>query len=422
LPVPKEIQRAYDERDYQKTVEEIDKLDPEKSAAPDVLRLKIRALLKLANPNDALAEYGKLETSLRKEDVPLLREVALSFIVVLLKDMREQMRGAAYTALKEVDSDEMVPYFEDGLSDGSGPVRMLAVEGLGRSIKGRKSKRLRDALDDQAGLVKARIVRTLGKAGDPSLIPLLETAATDELASVRIEAYGALIRLGRTEAWNDLWKYIEASNPEVRAEAIRTIADLKDQRGAPVMVELMSDKQPSVRAAAARGVGHLGKLEARGQIERLLKDPVPAVRESAAASLAELGGTESVPALTQALNDGALTVRAAVVAALLELSQPYERVASTVLALARQNDAAARSAVAFALGKATKANRADAVDVLANLAADPLPGPKTLAIRSLGRVGDSDLVPFLKEALHDTNEAVRATAAGALLHILPVKG
>lgn len=129
-----------------------------------------------------------------------------------------------------------------------------------------------------------------------------------------------------------------------------------------------------------------------------------------------------MPALTQALNDGALTVRAAVVAALLELSQPYERVASTVWALARQNDVAARSAVAFALGKATKANRADAVDALADLAADPLPGPKIVAIRSLGRVGDSDLVPFLKEALYDTNEAVRATAAGALLHILPVKG
>jgi hypothetical protein len=27
----------------------------------------------------------------------------------MVKDMREQMRGAAYTALKEVDSDDVVP-------------------------------------------------------------------------------------------------------------------------------------------------------------------------------------------------------------------------------------------------------------------------------------------------------------------------
>ena len=68
--------------------------------------------------------------------VSLLQEVALGFIIIMVKDMREQMRGAAYTALKEVDSDDAVPYFEDGLSDGSGPVQCsLAVEGA-RSIRG----------------------------------------------------------------------------------------------------------------------------------------------------------------------------------------------------------------------------------------------------------------------------------------------
>ena len=420
VSVPREIQNLYDKHEYQKTLEELAKLDKEVSDAPDVRRLKIRSLLKLGNPKDALEEYDKHEGALKQEDRPVLHEVAAGFIVTLLKDMREQMRGAAYTALKEIDSDEAVPYFEDGLSDGSGPVRMLAVEGLGRSDAGRKSKKLRAALDDQAGLVKARVVRTLGKSGDLSVVPLIETATKDELAIVRIAAYGALIRLGREEAWEQLRSSVEAPNPEDRAEAIRTIADLKDQRGAPLMTDMLTYKQPSVRAAAARGLGHLEKQDSRRQIEQVLKDPVPAVRESAAASLADFGGKESVPALTHALNDGVLTVRAAAVAALLQLGQPYETVASTVRTLAQQNDAAARAAAAFALGKAMNANRAGAVEVLANLAADPLPGPKIVALRSLGRVGDRELVPLLKGALHDSNDAVRATAAGALLHILPL--
>jgi HEAT repeat protein len=416
-----EVQSLYDKHEYQKALEEIGKLDKERVAVPDVRRLKVRSLLKLGNPKDALEEYDKLEAMLNQDDQPLLREVALGFIVVMMKDMREQMRGAAYTALKEIDSDEAVPYFEDGLSDGSGLVRMLAVEGLGRSDKGRKSKKLQAALEDQAGLVKARVVKALGKTGDRSVIPLIETAATDELATVRIAAYGALIRLGRKEAWEQLRKGVEAPNPEDRAEAIRTIADLKDQRGAPFMVDLLTYKQPSVRAAAARGLGHLEKKDARRQIEHLLKDPIPAVRESAAASLADLGGKESVPALTQALSDGVLTVRASAVAALLQLGQPYETVASTVRALAQQNDTAARSSAAFALGKATKTNDAGAIAVLANLAADPLPGPKIVALRSLGHIGDREIVPLLKEGLHDQNEAVRATAAGALLHLLQQK-
>ena len=104
------------------------------------------------------------------------------------------MRGAAYTALKEVDSDEVVPLFEDGLSDGSGPVRVLAVEGLGRSEAGRKSVKLRSALEDQAGLVKARVVKVLGKSGDPTVLPLVEAASKDELNTVRIAAYASLIR------------------------------------------------------------------------------------------------------------------------------------------------------------------------------------------------------------------------------------
>jgi HEAT repeat protein len=418
LSVPQEIQSLYDKSEYQKAIEAIGKLDKEKVAVPDVRRLKIHSLLKLGNPKEALEEYDKLERGLKQDDESVLREVALGFIVVIMKDMREQMRGAAYTALKEIDSDDAIPYLEDGLSDGSGPVRMLAVEGLGRSEAGRKSKKLQAVLDDQAGLVKARAVKILGKSGDRSVIPLIEAATKDELATVRIAAYGALIRLGRKEAWDQLRRGIEAPNPEDRAESIRTIADLNDSRAVPAMMGMLTYKQPSVRAAAARGLGHLKVKEARGSIEQLLKDPIPALRQTAATSLADLGGNESVPALRQALNDGAFTVRAAVVAALLQLDQPFETVAPTVRGLVQQNDTAARSSAAFALGKATNSNAQGAIAVLTDLAGDPLPGPKIVAFRSLGHIGDHRILPLLKAGLHDQNEAVRATAAGAVLHIL----
>lgn len=421
--VPPEIRAWYEQKEYQKVVDGLSKLSQDTQATPEVRRLKVRTLVKLGKPLDALAEYELLETRLRQDDIPLLREVALGFILVLLKDMREQMRGAAYTALKEIDSDEMIPYFEDGLSDGSGPVRMLAVEGLDRSEKGRKSKKLRIALEDQAGIVKARAVKALGKSGDRSVLPLLEPAAKDELATVRIAAYGALIRLGQQKAWEDLLKGADAANPEDRAEALRTMAALNDERVVPVMKSLLTYNQPSVRAAAARGLGHLRRSEAREEIEKLLEDPVSPVRESAAAALADLGVKESIPALTRKLEDKMFTVRAATSAALLQFGQPFESVKPTILALAQHNDPASRSAAAFALGKATRENREASTTVLSGLAADPLPGPRVVALRSLGHIGNHVIVPDLKAALRDQNEAARATAAGALLHILPaVKG
>ena len=134
-----------------------------------------------------------------------------------------------------------------------------------------------------------------------------------------------------------------------------------------------------------------------------------------------MGGPESVPALTQALSDGNSTVRASAIAALLQLGQPYSTVAATAQSLAQQNDTAMRASVAYALGKATKGNAPGAISLLTSLTADPLPGPKIVALRSLGHVGDHEIVPLLKEALHDTNDAVRATAAGALLHLLQQK-
>ncbi|MBI3357530.1 MAG: HEAT repeat domain-containing protein [Nitrospirae bacterium] len=416
-----EVQSFYDKHEYQKALEEIGKLDKERAAVPDVRRLKVRSLLKLGNPKDALEEYDKLEAMLKQDDQPLLREVALGFIVVMMKDMREQMRGAAYTALKEVNSDEMVPYFEDGLSDGSALVRFLAVEGLSRSEAGRRSTKLRTSLEDPAGRVKALVVKVLGRTGDPGAIPLIESATKDELTTVRIAAYGALIKLGRKEMWEQVRKAAEAPNPEDRAEAIHLIADLKDERGVSLMTELLTYKQPSVRGAAARGLGHLGRKEARGQIERLLQDPVPAVRKSAVLSLADLGGQESVQAITPVLNDGQVMVRAGAITALLQLDQPYDVVASTARALAQQNDTGARAFAAEALGKATKANSTGAISQLMSLLADPLPGPKIVAIRSLGHIGNRELLPALKDALHDTNEAVRATAGGALLHLLQPK-
>lgn len=417
--VPPELKALYDQKEYQKVVDGVSKLNQDAQASPEVRRLHVRALTKLGNPQQALMEYDKLVAG-REDDVPLLREVALGFILALVKDMREQMRGAAYTALKEIDSDETVPYFEDGLSDGSGPVRVLAVEGLGRSETGRKSKKLRNALEDQAGIVKARAVKALGKSGDRSVLPLIEQATKDELATVRIAAFGALIRLGRTEAWEELRKAAEAPNPEDRSEALRTMADLHDQRAVPLMESLLTYKQPSVRAAAARGLGHLHRTEAREDIEKLLEDPVPPVRESAAAALADLGAEASVKVLTRKLGDAAFSVRAAVAAALLQLGQPFESVGPTLRALGQHNDPASRSSAAFAMGKATKVNSQGATSLLLGLTDDPLPGPKIVALRSLGHIADPAIVPDLKASMHDPNEAVRATAAGALLHVLPL--
>ena len=81
--VPKDAQEAFDKQQYEQVIEQMAKLEKEQSVAPDVRRLKIRSFLKLGNPKDALGEYDKLDLALKQDEIPLLREVALGFIVVM---------------------------------------------------------------------------------------------------------------------------------------------------------------------------------------------------------------------------------------------------------------------------------------------------------------------------------------------------
>ncbi|HJU05226.1 MAG TPA: HEAT repeat domain-containing protein, partial [Nitrospiraceae bacterium] len=169
----------------------------ETGVAADAGRLKIRSLIRLGRPADALVEYEHRHPSTGGDDKPLLREVAIGFVIPLLKDMREQMRGAAYTALKELDSDDMVPYFEDGLSDGAGLVRALAAEGLGRLPAGRRSARLRKAMGDQAAIVRTATLKALSRSPQRSNLALVESALKDEQPTVRVTAGGVLVKFGR---------------------------------------------------------------------------------------------------------------------------------------------------------------------------------------------------------------------------------
>jgi HEAT repeat protein len=90
-------------------------------------------------------------------------------------------------------------------------------------------------------------------------------------------------------------------------------------------------------------------------------------------------------------------------------------VSETIHALAQEIDPGVRSAVARAL---SKAHEPQAIDALESFLEDPLPRPRIAAVRSLGQTGGVSEIPVLKRALRDQDEAVRATAGGALGRIL----
>lgn len=411
-----QIQALYDKKNYQKAIEEMAKLDQAASSAPDICRLKIRTLLRLGNPKSAVTEYDRLVQMLGHEDRLILREIAVGFIVVLTTDMREQMRGAAYTALKDWPSPEAIPLLEDGLSDGSGLVRALAAEGLAKLDAGRRSDKFRRALEDQAALVKEAVLKGLAKVDDPSVVSLVEPLLKDPEIRVRVAAAEVLCNLQQAQECELLVQYAQAPNPDARTAAIRALAGREPALALPVLVAASEHTQPSVRGAAATGFAHMPTTEAVPVLTRLLGDPLPHVRIAAAVSLGHLHSVGARSPLKKALADHDSAVRAFIIGALLAQDERYEVVAGQVQTLINTKEPATRTAVARALGYATESNHEPARSALMLLIHDTVPRVRIAAIKSMAKIEWPRATPLLKHHLHDEDDAVRATAGGALLN------
>lgn len=413
-----EAEAAFAERRYPQALELLDRLGATSALSIHARKLKTKTLVELGRPKDALDVYDHLAREGGRDEAALLEAVAMGFIRVLFKDMREQMRGAAYSALKELESEAVVPDLEDGLSDGSGLVRALAAEALGQLKNGRKSARLRKAIEDQASMVRANVVRAVGLNGDKRERPFLEQALNDEQPMVRVQAIGALLRFGWKESWAGLTQAVQAANPEARSTALRVMGEIKDPRGLEFAIAGSRDPQPSVRGGAAAALGMLGREEGLDPLVKLMSDKIPAVRSSAAVALGELGKKEAVPVLRTAFQDPDPGVKGAAVDSLLRLGEPFPEIEEAVRGLMRAQDPGPRSAVAKALARGAGPNRQVALAYLTQILHDPLPRPRIAAARSLGRIGDRDQLPDLKDALHDQDAAVQATAAASLIRLL----
>jgi HEAT repeat protein len=171
-------------------------------------------------------------------------------------------------------------------------------------------------------------------------------------------------------------------------------------------------------------LGDLGQPESLSALIGVLSDNFPPVRSFAALGLGELSTEESVPALTRTLGDTNPTVRAAAASALLKMGHPDPAVFSTIRKLSQDVDPGIRASAARALSAGEKKRPSsrgatwESVDILRSLLDDALPRPRIAAARTLGQIGTREQLSLLKNALHDQDEAVRATAGGAIGRIL----
>ncbi|MGC4099219.1 MAG: HEAT repeat domain-containing protein [Nitrospira sp.] len=139
-------------------------LPSDATASTQFLRLSLLSYIHMGRTDEALAIYAKLDQPGQPPDSSLLRPLALGVITSHVRDRKEHVRVAAYSALAELGLPETAAILEDGLLDTSVIVRARAAEAIGKAGLAGKSGALRRALRDEMPTVRIAAMSALGEA------------------------------------------------------------------------------------------------------------------------------------------------------------------------------------------------------------------------------------------------------------------
>jgi HEAT repeat protein len=240
------------------------------------------------------------------------------------------------------------------LKDQEPEIRAAAARALGWPGNDEAVSALRERVDTpgETMAVKAAAVRSLGTIGDRSARALVVSLTRDPDASIREAALWS-VALGSLVDPADRTFYLmglaedQAVDPQLRAEAIRTLASVKEEgvvdslvrilgseprltialpSGPPTEQQIMALRYAQVRDVAGWAAGALGLLEARTALPLLLRtaeDPNDYfLRLMSIRSLVAWNVPEAYPVLVRGLEDRLPDIRVLALTGLARLGDP----------------------------------------------------------------------------------------------------
>lgn len=289
---------------------------------------------------------------------------------------------------------------------------------------------------------KAAVFKIIRDVAGPDLIPDLIARVEGKDPSVRLNIIELLSRFNRPDVAQALERQLKDKNKMVRKAALEALATMPGDRDIRLVCSLLSDPELEVQARAVDLVVKLRHPDTMKYLVETLKDESEFARRSAVEVLNEIAEPSTIKALLMALEDGDWWVRSRASDALAKIGGP--KVMDAVLQLVGdKNDNVRRSAIEILnqtkderavdhLIKATRDNdwwvRERAADALAEIRSEKA-GPALLemlagdarsvpaALRALGRLGSSAVLPQLLPLLDRSEKDIRIEAVNAIGHL-----
>ena len=199
-------------------------------------------------------------------------------------------KGRIYRLVDEKSSD----------AETAAEVKSLLAEGF----KTRSSEDLAKLLAHPDQRIRQAAQFQLAERGEGS-IPILEKGAREGAGTLsRLHGIWGLGQVGRRfpKALGALTDLLKDGDPEVRAQAAKTVGDARYEPAAKALIACLSDPEPRVRSLASIAVGKLKAGDALGPLLSLLKenaDKDPFLRHAAVMGLAGSTAAEALVAATK---------------------------------------------------------------------------------------------------------------------------
>jgi len=185
---------------------------------------------------------------------------------------------------------DAAPALEQALGDRDPSVRTAAAIELATLDEApplaRLAERLKKSIDTQSDDLRRVFRRTVAAESKAAIALLVDGATGDELRQLLLYGLG---HAGDFHALPIIDAMMHHANPEVRAEALRSLANLGHPSSAATAIRAIGDPDWRVRAQAANCVRRIGATEAVPALVPLLDDEQWWVRFRTAEALAILG-------------------------------------------------------------------------------------------------------------------------------------
>jgi len=426
-----------------------------------------RCLTQLLSERDASGpEARKALDSLRS-----IGRTAIPGVIDAFATADKEHGGALVTLLASLLDDTTFPLYAEGLGHSNklcvaGVTKALAISGsydtnklmelLGKEnvfkpalieILGVVRKRLnpRELLKRAYELEpreKSAVFKIIGDIAGPDLVPDLIARVEGKDPSVRLNIIELLSRFNQPEVARALERQLKDKNKMVRKAALEALAAMPGERDIALICSLLADPELEVQARAVDLVVKARHPDTMKHLVNVLKDESEFARRSAVEVLNEIAEPNTIKYLLTALEDGDWWVRSRASDALAKIGGPKvmdavlqlvgdksdnirrsaieilnqtkdERAVNHLITATRDNDWWVRERAADALAEIRSEKAAPAL--IEMLTGDPRSVPA--ALRALGRLGSSEVLPKLLPMLDRPEKDIRIEAVNAIGHL-----